>query len=112
MPLNLESLSYEAKTAFLARMAHTLTICARGTYEIGTDNVLNPQILRAYNELLHQVTGSILSRTEQSGRNELGLKIFTSKVQRLIPFFQSRHKPSCKIDPRNHLVLQCLFGRV
>lgn len=60
--VDLESLSEDAQTAFLARMAHTLTICALDTYEIGTDNVLNPQILRAYNELLHQVTGSILSR--------------------------------------------------
>lgn len=60
--VDLESLSEDAQTAFFDRMAHTLTICALDTYEIGTDNVLNPQILRAYNELLHQVTGSILSR--------------------------------------------------
>jgi hypothetical protein len=62
MPLNLESLSDDAKTAYLARVAHTLTICARDTYEFGTENVLNPQTLRAYNELLHQVVGSIVSR--------------------------------------------------
>ena len=62
MPLDLESLSYDAKTALLARIAHTLTICARDTYEVGTENVLNPQTLRAYNELIHQVTGSIVSR--------------------------------------------------
>ena len=35
MSLNLESLSDEAKTALLARIAHTLTICARDTYEFG-----------------------------------------------------------------------------
>ena len=62
MPLNLESLSDDEKTALLARIAHTLTICARDTYEIATENVLNPHILRAYNELLHQVIGSIVSR--------------------------------------------------
>jgi hypothetical protein len=62
MPSDLESLSYDAKTALLARIAHTLTICARDTYEIGTENVLGPQTLRAYNELLHQVTGSIVNR--------------------------------------------------
>jgi hypothetical protein len=69
MALNLESLSDDEKIALLARIAHTLTICARDTYEVGTENVLNPQILRAYNELLHQVTGSIVSRlagSEQS----------------------------------------------
>ncbi|SRR6266849_9914562 len=62
MHLNLESLSDDAKTAYLARVAHTLTICARDTYEFGTEDVLNPQMLRAYNELLHQVIGSIVSR--------------------------------------------------
>jgi hypothetical protein len=62
MPLDLESLSYDAKTALLAHITHTLTICARDTYEIGTENVLNPQTLRAYNELLHQVIGSMLDR--------------------------------------------------
>ncbi len=62
MPLNLESLSDDAKTAYLARVAHALTICARDTYEFGTEDVLNPQTLRAYNELLHQVIGSVVSR--------------------------------------------------
>jgi hypothetical protein len=62
LPLNLESLSDDAKTPYLARIAHTLTICARDTYEFGTENVLNPQMLRAYNELLHQVIGSVISR--------------------------------------------------
>jgi hypothetical protein len=62
MPVNLESISDDAKTAYLARVAHMLTICARDTYKVGTENVLNPQTLRAYNELLHQVIGSIVSR--------------------------------------------------
>jgi hypothetical protein len=62
MPLDLESLSGDEKTALLARIAHMLTICARDTYEVGTENVLNPQMLRAYNELLHQVIGSVLDR--------------------------------------------------
>jgi hypothetical protein len=62
MPLSLESLSDDAKTAYLARVAHTLTICARDTYEFGTENVLNPETLRAYNELLHQIIGSVVSR--------------------------------------------------
>jgi hypothetical protein len=62
MRLDLKSLSYDAKTALLVRIVHTLTICARDSYEVGTEEVLNPQILRAYNELLHQVTGSIVNR--------------------------------------------------
>jgi len=47
MPLNLESLSDAARTALLARIAHTLTI-------------------RAYNELLHRVTGSVVSHLSGS----------------------------------------------
>ena len=66
MPLNLESLSDAARTALLARIAHTLTICARDTYEVGTKNVLDPQTLRAYNELLHRVTGSVVSHLSGS----------------------------------------------
>lgn len=59
MPLNLESLSDAAKAALLARLANTLTICARNTYEVGTENVVDSQTLRSYNELLHRVTGSV-----------------------------------------------------
>jgi hypothetical protein len=66
MPLNLESLSSTAKTAFLARLAHTLTICARDTYEVGTENVLDSRTLRAYNELLHRVSGSVVSHRSGS----------------------------------------------
>jgi hypothetical protein len=58
MPLNVESLSMRARTVLLARLAHTLTICARNTYEMGTDRVLQPELLRAYNELLHRVAGA------------------------------------------------------
>jgi hypothetical protein len=36
-----------------------LTVCARDTYEVGTENVLEPQVLRAYNELLHRVTAAV-----------------------------------------------------
>jgi hypothetical protein len=59
MILDIESLSAAAKTALLTRIAHTLTVCARDTYEVGTENVLEPQVLRAYNELLHRVTGAV-----------------------------------------------------
>src|SRR5258708_2394203 len=59
MPLNIDSLSNSAKTVVLARIAHTLTICARDTYEAGTENVLEPHVLRAFNELLHRVTGAV-----------------------------------------------------
>jgi hypothetical protein len=67
MSSNLESLSDAAKTALLARLANTLTICARHTYEVGTENVLDGRTLRAYNELLHRVTGSMVSCLSGSG---------------------------------------------
>jgi hypothetical protein len=56
-----ESLSDHENTVLLARLAHTLTICARDTYEAGTERVLESEILRAYNELSHRVTGAVVN---------------------------------------------------
>jgi hypothetical protein len=64
MSLNIESLSNDAKAVFLARLAHALTISARDTYEVGTRQVLEPEILRAYNELLHRVAGAVTDHLE------------------------------------------------
>ena len=61
MSLNTEFMSEHEKTVLLARLAHTLTICARDTYEAGTERILEPDILRAYNELLHRVTGAVVN---------------------------------------------------
>ena len=62
-----EPLSHAAKIVLLTRIAHLLTVSARATtYEVGTDNVLQPQLLRAYNELIHRVTGSIRDHVEVS----------------------------------------------
>jgi CRP-like cAMP-binding protein len=58
--MNTKSLSQTARSTLLARIAHALTICARDTYEVGTENVLEPQILRSYNELVHRVTGAVV----------------------------------------------------
>jgi hypothetical protein len=57
--MNIESLSNTAKAELLARIAFMLIVCARDTYEVGTENVLEPQVLRAYNELLHRVTAAV-----------------------------------------------------
>jgi hypothetical protein len=64
---NVQSLSNHAKTVLLARLAYTLTICARDTYEVGTDRVVQPELLRAYNELLHRVTAAAVSHMLGSG---------------------------------------------
>ena len=58
MGLNVESLSNHAKAVLWARLANVLTICARDTYEVGTERVLQPEVLRSYNELLHRVIGA------------------------------------------------------
>jgi hypothetical protein len=61
MSPELESLSDNAKLKILADLAHELTICARDTYEVGTDEVRDPPTLRVYNELLHRVTASVVN---------------------------------------------------
>jgi len=58
------SLSHTARIILLARIAQALTVCARSTYEPGTENILEPKVLRAYNELQHRVTASLLSHVE------------------------------------------------
>jgi hypothetical protein len=59
MTLDANRLSNSESLILLARIAHELTVCARGTYEAGTTNVLEPSVLRAFNELQHRVTGSL-----------------------------------------------------
>lgn len=50
------ALDSRRKTSFLAWFAHGLTIAARGAYENGDSSV---SALRAFNELLHTVTGQL-----------------------------------------------------
>lgn len=57
----MKSASSGSDAAFLASVALMLTICARDTYEAGTDEVLEPRRLRAYNELLHRVISTLRS---------------------------------------------------
>lgn len=46
----------------LAIISHWLTVAARGTYEAGTENILKPAALRAYNEVQHRVTAALRDR--------------------------------------------------
>ena len=75
MVIKLESISDSAETAALTRIAHRLTICARDTYEIGTEHVLDPETLRAYNELLHLVTGSVVCPLASSPGQSLAIVV-------------------------------------
>lgn len=77
--MNAQSLSHSARIALLARIAHSLTISARHTYEVGTDDVFEPQLLRSYNELLHRVTGAVVSYV--SGSDGYSLESIVEMIQ-------------------------------
>ena len=59
MLFDTSSWSNADRAHFLAVLAHELTVSARGTYEVGTDGVLEPEVLRGFNELEHRVTASL-----------------------------------------------------
>ncbi|OWQ44330.1 hypothetical protein CDL60_24715 [Roseateles noduli] len=40
---------------WLSRLIHLITVYARDTYEVGTDEVVHPANLRRFNELIHRV---------------------------------------------------------
>jgi hypothetical protein len=79
MSTEMESLSDKARLEILAGLAHELTICARDTYEVGTDEVRDPRDLRAYNELLHRVTASVVSNL--AGSNGFPLESVVEMVR-------------------------------
>lgn len=60
-----QTLSAPARSRFFLRLAHELTVRARGAYEPGTAGVADPSMLRAINELQHKVMGHVLHLTER-----------------------------------------------
>ena len=64
----LQSFSAPAKSRFFLRLAHELTVRARGAYDAGTAGVADACALRAFNELQHKIVGHLLHLTE-SGRH-------------------------------------------
>lgn len=55
------------------------------TYDVGTDDVLQPKLLRAYNELLHRVTASLRDHI----RGENGMSI--NNVVEMLHDFGAQH---------------------
>ena len=53
--------SPQEKAEFLLRLAHTLTVLARDTYEVGGDGLTEPSRLRRINELQHRVLSSLIA---------------------------------------------------
>ena len=92
MAMNIRSLPHGQRTELLARLAHTLTICARDTYEVGTENVVEPRVLRAYNELLHRVTGSVVDHL--LGKEGYSLESILEMTQQ----FGTKHNRAREID--------------
>jgi hypothetical protein len=56
------ALSEHEQALLLAAYGHELTVVARGTYEVGSDGVVHPQVLRRLNEIQHRVTSAIRAR--------------------------------------------------
>ncbi|MDD2815139.1 MAG: hypothetical protein PHP00_05295 [Thiotrichaceae bacterium] len=45
------------KLTWLSRLLHSATIDARDTYQVGTNQLENPEKLRRYNEFMHRALG-------------------------------------------------------
>ena len=61
-------MSSEQQISFLSRLAADITLWARDTYEAGTDNVLDPQRLRSFNEFQHRVASQLLHMLERDAK--------------------------------------------
>jgi hypothetical protein len=57
--------SPQEKIDFLVHFAHTLTILARDTYEVGGEGLTQPARLRRMNEVQHRVMGFLLALMKQ-----------------------------------------------
>lgn len=55
-----EQLTRDETCRFLARLAFELTIAARDTYIAGSEDIADPRQLRAFNEIQHRVTSSLV----------------------------------------------------
>jgi hypothetical protein len=53
---------------FLVHFAHTLTILARDTYEVGEEGLTQPARLRRMNEVQHRIMGFLLALMKQEGK--------------------------------------------
>lgn len=56
----LASLNKEAKIRFLARLNFEITLAGRGSYVAGTEDLVNPSLLRRINEMLHRASSFLL----------------------------------------------------
>jgi len=59
-------LTNDEQTKFLAHFSHYLTVVARDTYEVGTENITNQPKMRTVNEIQHRISSHLLSLLEDS----------------------------------------------
>ncbi|CAN5446605.1 hypothetical protein BH20ACI1_BH20ACI1_22700 [soil metagenome] len=52
-------LSNNEKAAFLAQLAWELTVAARETYKVGTEDLTNPKLMRLINEIQHRILSQL-----------------------------------------------------
>ena len=50
------SATREQQIRWLSRLLFQISIFARDTYEVGTDNLMDPARMRRFNELIHRVS--------------------------------------------------------
>ena len=55
----------DRKIFWLSKLIYFLSMMARDTYDVGTPNVIFPQNLRKYNELIHRVASAQISLLKQ-----------------------------------------------
>lgn len=89
---------------FLARLAHALTVYARSTYEPGTSRVLEPELLRAYNEVQHRVTASLRDHVLQADGMPL------SAVLAMLNEFGIRYGRAADIEAAISIALRPALG--
>jgi hypothetical protein len=99
--MDIEAVSSGTRTAILARIAYELTICARNTYEVGTENVLEPQLLRAYNELEHRVTAAVVSNLKKGAEGQS-----LESILEMMRAFGTRHNRAVTIESAINRAMQ------
>ena len=66
----LSSLEGRERALFLAILAHELTVCGREAYQVGTEVLDKPGLLRFVNEIQHRVTACLRGELRDAGKTE------------------------------------------
>ena len=64
----LSSLEGRERAMFLAMLAHELTVSGSETYQVGTEFLDKPGLLRSVNEIQHRVTACLRGELRNAGK--------------------------------------------